>query len=168
MDICLISLLISLLREYIVNYFTGTTSILHPPPPPPTDINMNLHKSSRSSPNAFVEGCRSVSVTYQKQLKISPTLAGRLQDVRKWWNLLPELLGVISLIDIVGSLRDRVVSCSASDRQDSNFLCLEGSVISFILLLIRFLWPSLAYMCLKLMLGRKRIRGGRSLGDRKQ
>ena len=43
--------LISLLREYIVN-FTGTTSIaknlLHwisCPPPPPTDINMDLHNS---------------------------------------------------------------------------------------------------------------------------
>ena len=36
-------------------------------------------------------------------------------------------------LSIVGSLRDREVACSASDRQGSNFeSCLEYSVISFI------------------------------------
>ena len=37
-------------------------------------------------------------------------------------------------VSIVGSLRDREVACSASDRQGSNFLilCLEDSVISII------------------------------------
>ena len=52
---------------------------------------------SRSSPNDFVEDCCSISVTDQKQLKTSPTLDGKLQKVRKWWNLLPKLIGVISL-----------------------------------------------------------------------
>ena len=57
-----------------------------PAPPPPTDINRDDYQpplSSRSSPNAFVDGCCSVSVTDQKQLMPSPTLAGRLQEVRK-------------------------------------------------------------------------------------
>ena len=37
-------------------------------------------------------------------------------------------------LSIVGSLRDREVACSASDRQGFEFkiLCLEGSVISLI------------------------------------
>ena len=35
-------------------------------------------------------------------------------------------------LSVVGSLPDREVACSASDRQGSNFLCLEDSVISFI------------------------------------
>ena len=38
-------------------------------------------------------------------------------------------------VSIVGSLRDREVACSASDRQGSNFesyRCLEDSVISII------------------------------------
>ena len=36
-------------------------------------------------------------------------------------------------LSIVGSLRDREeVACLASNRQGSNFLCLEDSVISFI------------------------------------
>ena len=39
-------------------------------------------------------------------------------------------------VDIAGSLRDREVACSASDRQGTNFefpiLCLEDSVISII------------------------------------
>ena len=34
-------------------------------------------------PNSFVEDCCSISVTDQKQLKTSPTLAGRLQEARK-------------------------------------------------------------------------------------
>ena len=42
-------------------------------------------------------------------------------------------------VSIVGSLRDREVACSASDRQGSNF---ESCVW-------RFSWPSLAYMCTK-------------------
>ena len=42
-------------------------------------------------------------------------------------------------LSIVGSLRDREVASSASDRQGSNF---ESCVW-------RFSWPSLAYMCTK-------------------
>ena len=64
---------------------------------------------SRSSTNAVVEDCRSISVTDQKQLKI---LACR--------KLASD--GVISLVE---SLNKRVVSCSASDRQG---YCLESCV----------------------------------------
>ena len=50
-------------------------------------------------------------------------------------------------LSIVGSLCDREVACSASDRQGSNF---ESCVISFISLSSGFFsWPSLAYICTK-------------------
>ena len=49
-------------------------------------------------------------------------------------------------VSIVGSLRDREVACSASDRQDSNF---ESRHLIHLTLLMRFSWPSLAYMCSK-------------------
>ena len=57
-------------------------------------------------------------------------------------------------VSTVGSLRDREVACSTSDRQGSNFelriLCLEDSVISIISPSSGgFSWPSLAYMCTK-------------------
>ena len=42
-----------------------------------------MWKGQGLSPNAFVEDCRSISVTDQKQLKTSPTLAGGLQEARK-------------------------------------------------------------------------------------
>ena len=55
-------------------------------------------------------------------------------------------------VSIVGSLRDREVACSASDRQGSNF---ESCVCHLIHLIIlrRFSWPSLAYMCTKVAWG---------------
>ena len=87
--------------------------------------------SSRSSPN--VEGSRSVSVTNQKQLKRSPTLAGRLQKVRKWWNLLAKLLGVISLRYCGEPPRPSgIVLGLRPPGPEFRILCLEGSVISFI------------------------------------
>ena len=47
------------------------------------------------------------------------------------WGSVPGL-GLVKL-SIVGSLRDREVACSASDRQGSNFQsCVWRSVISFI------------------------------------
>ena len=55
-------------------------------------------------------------------------------------------------VSIVGSLRDRDVACSASDRQGSNF---ESCVwtgqchLNHLTILRRFCWPSLAYMCTK-------------------
>ena len=55
-------------------------------------------------------------------------------------------------VSIVGSLRDREVACSASDRQGSNFeSCVWRTVSSqsSLTILRRFSWPSLAYMCAK-------------------
>ena len=53
-------------------------------------------------------------------------------------------------VSIVGSLRDREVACSASDRQGSNFeSCVLRTVSSNHLTILRFSWPSLAYMCTK-------------------
>ena len=54
-------------------------------------------------------------------------------------------------VSIVGSLRDREVACSASDRQDSNFeSCVWRTVLlNHLTILRRFSWPSLAYMCTK-------------------
>ena len=55
-------------------------------------------------------------------------------------------------VSIVGSLRDREVVCTASDRQGSNF---ENPVyggqchLNHLTILRRFSWPSLAYMCTK-------------------
>ena len=55
-------------------------------------------------------------------------------------------------LSIVGSLRDREVACSASDRQGSNSNHVSGEQCHLIHLTIlrRFSWPSLAYMCTKL------------------
>ena len=54
-------------------------------------------------------------------------------------------------LSIVGSLRDREVACSASDRQGSNSNPVSGGKWHLIHLTIlrRFSWPSLAYMCKK-------------------
>ena len=54
-------------------------------------------------------------------------------------------------VSIVGSLCDREVACSASDRQGSNFeSCVWRTVSSHLLTILRrFSWPSLAYMCTK-------------------
>ena len=51
-------------------------------------------------------------------------------------------------VSIVGSLRDREVACSASDREGSNFKsCVWRTVSSYHLNIFRrFSWPSLAYM----------------------
>ena len=50
-------------------------------------------------------------------------------------------------VSIVGSLRDREVACSASDRQNP----VSGGQCHFnhLTILRRFSWPSLAYMCTK-------------------
>ena len=54
-------------------------------------------------------------------------------------------------VSFVGSLRDREVACSASDRQGSNFeSCVWRTVSSNHLTILRgFYWPSLAYLCTK-------------------
>ena len=56
-------------------------------------------------------------------------------------------------VSIVGSLRDREVACSASDRQGSNF---ESCVwrrgqchLNHLTILRRFSWPCLGYLCTK-------------------
>ena len=53
-------------------------------------------------------------------------------------------------VSIVGSLRDREVAFSASDRQGSNFESCGGQChLNHLTILRRFSWPSLAYMCTK-------------------
>ena len=54
-------------------------------------------------------------------------------------------------VSIVGSLRDREVACSASDRQGRISNPVSGGQCHLIHLIIlrRFSWPSLAYMCTK-------------------
>ena len=53
--------------------------------------------------------------------------------------------------NIVGSLRDREVACSASDRQGSNVgpVCEGQCHLIHLTILRRFSWPSFAYMCTK-------------------
>ena len=52
------------------------------------------------------------------------------------------------------SFRDRAVSCSASDRQRSNFESVSGEQCHLIHLTIlgRLSWPNLAYVCTKMAL----------------
>ena len=54
-------------------------------------------------------------------------------------------------VSIVGSLRDREVACSASDRQGSISNPVSGGQchLNHLTILRRFSWPSLAYMCTK-------------------
>ena len=54
-------------------------------------------------------------------------------------------------VSIVGSLRDREVACSASDRQAriSNPVSGGQCHLNHLTILRRFFWPSLAYMCTK-------------------
>ena len=54
-------------------------------------------------------------------------------------------------VSIVGSLRDRGVACSASDRQVRISNPVSGRQCHFnhLTILRRFSWPSLAYMCTK-------------------
>ena len=54
-------------------------------------------------------------------------------------------------VSIVGSLRDREVACSASDRQAriSNPVSGGQCHLNHLTILRRFSWPSLAYMCTK-------------------
>ena len=52
-------------------------------------------------------------------------------------------------VSIVGSLRDREVACSASDRaRISNSVSGGQCHLNHLTILRRFSWPSLAYMCL--------------------
>ena len=57
-------------------------------------------------------------------------------------------------VSIVGSLRDREVACSDSDRHGSNFNPVSGRQchLNHLTILRRFSWPSLAYMCTKVAL----------------
>ena len=50
-------------------------------------------------------------------------------------------------LSIVGSLRDREVACSSSDRQLSNLVSGGQCHLIHFTILRRFSWPSLAYMC---------------------
>ena len=54
-------------------------------------------------------------------------------------------------VSIVGSLRDREVACSASDRRAriSNPVSAGQCHLNHLTILRRFFWPSLAYMCTK-------------------
>ena len=52
-------------------------------------------------------------------------------------------------VSIVGSLRDREVACSASDRQGSNPVSGGQCHLNHLTILRRLSWPSLAYMCTK-------------------
>ena len=54
-------------------------------------------------------------------------------------------------VSIVGSLRDREVACSASDRKAriSNPVAGGQCHLNHLIILRRFSWPSLAYMCTK-------------------
>ena len=52
-------------------------------------------------------------------------------------------------VSIVGSLRDREVACSVSDRQGSNPVSGGQCHLNHLTILRRFSWPSLAYMCTK-------------------
>ena len=54
-------------------------------------------------------------------------------------------------VSIVGSLRDREVACSASDRRAriSNPVSGGQCHLNHLTILRRFSWPSLAYMCTK-------------------
>ena len=54
-------------------------------------------------------------------------------------------------VSIVGSLRDREVACSASDRRAriSNPVSRGQCHLNHLTILRRFSWPSLAYMCTK-------------------
>ena len=54
-------------------------------------------------------------------------------------------------VSIVGSLRDREVACSASDRQGSNSVSRGQCHLNHLTILRRFSWPSLAYMCTKVV-----------------
>ena len=48
-------------------------------------------------------------------------------------------------VSIVGSLRDREVACSASDRQGSNSVSGGQCHLNHLTTLRRFSWPSIAY-----------------------
>ena len=54
-------------------------------------------------------------------------------------------------VSIVGSLRDREVACSASDRQGQISNPVSGGQchLNHLTILRRFSWPNLAYMCTK-------------------
>ena len=52
-------------------------------------------------------------------------------------------------VSIVGSLRDREVACSASNRQGSNPVSGGQCHLIHLTILRRFSWTSLAYMCTK-------------------
>ena len=89
------------------------------PPPPPTDINLDLHNRCArlqmllwKAVAPYVSQIRSNSRHRQLWLADCRTFTS---DEIYFLSFL-----VSSVLDIVGSLRDRVVSCSASDRQGSN------------------------------------------------
>ena len=71
----------------------------------------------------------------------SPTLAFRFQRNECFFPV--HSLRIIS----VDSLRDREIACSTSDRQSSNFESRGQCHRIHLLILTRFPWPSLAYLC---------------------
>ena len=54
-------------------------------------------------------------------------------------------------LSIVGGLRDREVAFSTSDRQDSNPVFGGQCHLIHLAILRRLSWPSLAYMCTKMV-----------------
>ena len=100
------------------------------PPPPPRISRISTWISIIV---ALVSKCScgrlSLRVTDQKQLKTSPELW--LADCKRFASdeiyFLSSLVSSVLELDIVRSLRDRVVACSASDRQGSNS-CVEFQI----------------------------------------
>ena len=127
--------LISLLREYLstapVQHLSRKNSYTEfPAPPPPTDINLDLHNRCArlqmllwKAVAPYVSQIRSNSRHRQLWLADCRTFAS---DELYFLSFL-----VSSVLDIVGSLRDRLVSCSASDRQGSNLESCVWKAASF-------------------------------------
>ena len=95
-----------------------------PAPPPPLRISTWI-----SIIVALVSKCSCGRLSLRKCHRseatqdIAWTLAGRLQEVLKWWNLLPMLLGVISL---------RVRYCGESPRPSGSVLGLRTPGLEFL------------------------------------
>ena len=96
----------------------------------------------------FWRGLRVVVSTAAFHARVRGSVPG-LGGLKETKMFLPHPLVKVS---IVGSLRDREVACSTSDRRGSNF---EYSVsggqchLNHLTILRRFSWPNLAYMCTK-------------------
>ena len=86
-------------------------------PPPPTNINLDLHNR-----RARLQMWEALAPEVSQIKSISRDRQLWLADCRRFASDEIYFLSflVSSVLDIVESLRDRVVSCSASDRQGSN------------------------------------------------